>query len=1378
MSWQTVIRARLQEHALRAGRDTIDRVAGRLHVLSPKVPERATELLEPLFIAIADVGRELSATRQAAGERLDVLAAASSKASRRSALIDIVSEVSKVSKVSEVSSGLAQDLRAIDRWLDASAIRDRGLFQVHVAEQSWEFLALVCAAELDDIAEQQGKQLSEEFSTELDALVVHVESMVREPQLRWPTRVAACKLMGGFAAVFPRYQALARQALLDHVAVPDLDPWVQVAALEVYTKERARLGEPLEGLLAPIASPDADARAHLGHDHFLVRARAARLCGQHGLWKILARVITGPEPSEHVRIETARALGGAGKRYPFELLQALLRAQEVGPAVVRAAAYVSVLPTDERGINFQNKFQNKFQNEIRDEEWAGLVADGLSPDEDPWVVGIVIGAIDARRAAIASSSSTSGRAVCHEAWSRPLQHWARTANGDLAESASLLLKWLRIQQNESQRQALSALQTWLGTARDGSSSVFADGPVADLSPSDLLETMAVAAADGFDVSADIEGGHRSGYRLHCGSQPRFASWRLVHELLSPAPDKRQGHDHTVDRLPLGSLVAVSRHFGETTATRVPGQRVASPTELYWGSEYPLASFLLKAAQVGQLHMATPAEQIRITRRGTQVWARLRASRAYSRVSRLRRALIERGDERGRALYDAELDLLGFDVERVSTLGGAGLFTLDLPDIMRQLWSTESGSLGALALVSGLACAGWMLWGMVQKRDIQAHRAAIPLTIGGWGSRGKSGTERLKASLFHGLGYRVVAKTTGCEAMVIVSIPGGEPTEIFLFRPYDKVTIWEQTNVLKLAADIGSQVMLWECMALQPEYVEILQGGWMRDAFVTVTNTYPDHEDLQGPSGRDVADAISAFLPKGAVAVSTERHMAPILTQRARDVGAELIAVRPEDWALLPSDLLARFPYNEHPRNIALVAKLAEVLGVPRDVALKEMADHVVPDVGVLKEYGPVAVQGRELSFINGMSANERAGFLSNWERMGLAAAGTDAGLQHRTIVLINNRADRLARQAAFVDIALRDVTADALVVVGTNVGAFCKAYRAGLKNVVVPRLLEEIDRGDPSSGRREFLTAVQLRLRRRPLGPEEAETLLRSMLPDASEQRARQDVRQAYDAAGVQLADSPSLQTLVEQGSDGSHEDLSVMVIDQWLKETAWMHHLAAQPDAWEPQRVAQDTAAILSQRLVALRSPGLTGDDLVDTLCRLSPAGSQTRILGAQNIKGVGLSFARLWISVGKVLAWIDEIEGADAGIPADRLSRLARYTFEGRLDADIAVASLLRLEEAGRFFELGLTKEEVEVAIARVRTAAGLQARRPRQAGPGSFKQTVIGWLEAMLDFGDSVLRRRRMERLFEDLSAGRVGYDRAALEAKRVVDRQQGGWLQPGS
>ena len=57
-------------------------------------------------------------------------------------------------------------------------------------------------------------------------------------------------------------------------------------------------------------------------------------------------------------------------------------------------------------------------------------------------------------------------------------------------------------------------------------------------------------------------------------------------------------------------------------------------------------------------------------------------------------------------------------------------------------------------------------------------------------------------------------------------------------------------------------------------VEVLQRSWMRDDYATITNTYPDHEDLQGPA--DSFPKSSAVSFRNSTVVTSEETMLPIL----------------------------------------------------------------------------------------------------------------------------------------------------------------------------------------------------------------------------------------------------------------------------------------------------------------------------------------------------------------------------------------------------------------------------------------------------------------------------------------------------------------------
>jgi poly-gamma-glutamate synthase PgsB/CapB len=522
--------------------------------------------------------------------------------------------------------------------------------------------------------------------------------------------------------------------------------------------------------------------------------------------------------------------------------------------------------------------------------------------------------------------------------------------------------------------------------------------------------------------------HRDGLWLQRGDRLRIRTWRFLHELVHPAPNKRQSWSHMVGRDNRGSLRAPPQRMAEVTATTTPGERTLVERDGSWVPALPAVDDFLQLSAPARIYSAYGVTELR----AAPSWFRrmvgkIRLTFAYPRLARLRTAALSAEEPSQRAAYLRT-------VER--ELGISVHFHLDspAPPRMEQLrssvsiaaalaWLGERRDAVLAPFASSQPALGWFAAGILasllvraaQRREsIRQARQKIPLVMGGWGTRGKSGTERIKAGLFHGLGYSVFVKTTGCEAMFISARPGLTAREIFIFRPQDKSSIWEQADMVEQAAGMGAQVMLWECMALRPQLVELLQQDWMRDDLVTLTNAFPDHEDVQGPAGHDIATVISTFMPCRSVAVTSEREFLPLFRERARERQSELDAVPAEEAELLGQDLLDLFPYQEHPRNIALVARVAERLGLDRMLAIATMAEFVVPDLGVLRIYPQVQVHGRFLRFINGMSANERTGCVSNWRRTGCDRIDVDQQPEQAIVVVVNNR-DINKKQHATID---------------------------------------------------------------------------------------------------------------------------------------------------------------------------------------------------------------------------------------------------------------------------------------------------------------------------------------------------------------------------
>ena len=1003
---------------------------------------------------------------------------------------------------------------------------------------------------------------------------------------------------------------------------------------------------------------------------------------------------------------------------------------------------------------------------------------------------------------------------------------------------------------------------------------------------ELVRILAAITRDDWGLDVD-----RRGDRLlvRRGDHRTTRVWRILHELRHPAGNKRQAFRHTTGRRYAGRLRAHPSRLDEVTATVVPGERLHIDAEGGWGRHLPLVDDVLglpwlrgtlnREVLVSSSHGVT-----RLRLRGdlgARLRARLRLNLDYAELSELRRRALmadepsERrryADElrtrygvelsfephpsvlddrpvpaRLRALFpaptmrDAKVVIASSSNPQPDAQQNAALIPLAvgapewndgletwLRNNLHYFLTLEGNSQEALGLFA-LGLAGFFLGsGYLRRRKIANARAAIPLSIGGWGTRGKSGTERLKAGLFHGLGFRTFSKTTGCEAMFIHAAPLGPQVEIYTFRPYGKATIWEQRDLLQLAAGLESEVFLWECMALNPEYVDILQRGWMRDDFATITNTYPDHEDIQGPAGIDVATVIGRFIPDGKLVISSELAFNPVLRTIARQREAEMLEIGDHEGDLLADDLLALFPYSEHPRNIALVTELARQLGIDDELAIVTMADYVYPDLGVLKFYPEVCVRGRRLAFVNGCSANERAGFLNNWKRTGcveLAAAGDP---ERMVITVVNNRDDRVARSEVFSRILVNDVSVDAHVLIGTNLAGLSIFIDRALE--VFANEQELVDAQALAAGgsghalARSRLRALLARVRA-PVDDwwEKLSSLMRLGLaalgrrfePDASTSvavrehiaslRARQDSHD-FDATLGQVAGDRTLESALRALHDHAPEDPSLRHphevghqpdFDDFashLRDRIARAIVAARLSAQlEPVLEARDAAALTSftrtltkawialfkAQLIIVWDSGATGDQIIDQCARAVPPGVHVTIMGTQNIKGTGLDFVYRWLALDAVCIGLRKLKSPDEHTRLEALRSLDAHSDFGLTDTGMLLARLPELSSRrtaaggseGSPQEASLRKALLEkITPIHQEKLRKLESSSGAAAKGGSFWRSIEGWI----DFMDGAVRYRQSRQLVQDLIDFRVSHNKMAVEMREIYARAKGGWL----
>jgi poly-gamma-glutamate synthase PgsB/CapB len=659
------------------------------------------------------------------------------------------------------------------------------------------------------------------------------------------------------------------------------------------------------------------------------------------------------------------------------------------------------------------------------------------------------------------------------------------------------------------------------------------------------------------------------------------------------------------------------------------------------------------------------------------------------------------------------------------------------------------------------------------RDIVRARAKIPVMIGGWGTRGKSGTERIKAALFNALGYSVFSKTTGTEAMFVAGPRYGQLTEMFLFRPYDKATIWEQGDVIKIAAGLDADIFLWECMALTPDYVQVLQRDWMKDDLATITNTYPDHEDLQGPAGIDIPEVMTRFVPEASELVTTEESMMPILREAAKLRGTQFTEVGWLEAGLPTEDVLARFPYEEHPSNIALVIEIARRYGIRGDFVLKEMADRVVPDLGVLKVYDPAPILTRTLQFVSGQAANERFGFLASWRRTGFDTHDPEEEPGTWLATVVNNREDRVPRSRVFADILVRDAMADRHFLIGTNLNGFLAYLEESWEVYAQEVTLWPEDSSDPSACLDEFVRRFRAPLDRSRLVKRMA-AMLNGIGVDADPIK--------LEAA---IDDEQQLSSLLEMVEASIAED----IIDHVARQRHQLGELDAfrdrlratgnTPDPGLDDELRRMLRDWFMSKIVVIWDSHSSGDETINRIARELPPGIATRIMGCQNIKGTGLDFAYRWVAWDSCVTACRDLISNDPNQMEIGLRALAQLPRFGVICHEHLRSTLARLTSDDTLHDAPLQSRirEIEDRLDAESPSEPESAKseRPSDKKRNRWFAALLAFLESFLDAGDAIKRRREANRIYRDLMAERVSSRAAVAMLQALTKRQKGGWLE---
>lgn len=282
---------------------------------------------------------------------------------------------------------------------------------------------------------------------------------------------------------------------------------------------------------------------------------------------------------------------------------------------------------------------------------------------------------------------------------------------------------------------------------------------------------------------------------------------------------------------------------------------------------------------------------------------------------------------------------------------------------------------------------------LERRRALQNRRKLQHVIHVNGIRGKSTVARLIDAGLRAGGFRVFCKTTGTVPMIIGTDNTARP-----LRRRGRANIKEQLDMLRLAAQEEAQILVLECMAVDPALQRVAQHEMVRADIGVITNVRLDHTAEMGETLEEICDSLSNTIPKDGILFTADEQFFSQIARNGKQLGCRTELARSKGTE----------PGFEFPENLALALSVCRHLGVAEETALKGML-HYQRDPYALSLYrlpsGGV--------FVNGLSINDPQSTQLVYERLA-KRFGWDS---RELILLINNRPDRGYRTEHMVMVA-------------------------------------------------------------------------------------------------------------------------------------------------------------------------------------------------------------------------------------------------------------------------------------------------------------------------------------------------------------------------
>lgn len=286
-----------------------------------------------------------------------------------------------------------------------------------------------------------------------------------------------------------------------------------------------------------------------------------------------------------------------------------------------------------------------------------------------------------------------------------------------------------------------------------------------------------------------------------------------------------------------------------------------------------------------------------------------------------------------------------------------------------------------------------------------------------GIRGKSTVSRLIDAGLREAGFKVFTKITGTSPRIIDT--AGVEKEILR---KGKANIREQIKAINWACKDGAEILILECMAVNPEFQKITEEKILKADIAVITNVREDHLDEMGENLSEIAKSLANTIPQKGKLITAAENYFDFFKKEAEKKCSQVFLVdenKIEDKK--------EYEKIDFPINVALALETCKQLYVDEKILLKGMKKYK-KDSGVLKIYH-LKINDKKIFFINAMAANDPDSTEIILEKI----KKDRCWRENKKILLLNNRKDRISRAEQHVKLIKKiENQFDEIIIFGEN----------------------------------------------------------------------------------------------------------------------------------------------------------------------------------------------------------------------------------------------------------------------------------------------------------------------------------------------------------